>query len=78
MIHAGFQLPHDLAGQPYEPVALLTRKLAGRVIDHAECAESMAIRRGERNPCIEADVRFSSDQRIGAKTFVLAGIGNFH
>ena len=61
MIHAGFQLPHNMTRQPHEPVPLHTRELPRSLINDAERPDPMPIRGGERSPSVETNVRLPRD-----------------
>ncbi len=66
-LKALFEQSHDLPTEPYQCAALRFVKLSRLPVDDAESAEVVAVRRGQRRPGIEADVRVAGDQRVITK-----------
>ncbi len=63
-----------LAPEALQGLALLRAEAAWLAVDHAQGAEVVAIRRGQRRAGIEADMRIAEHQRVVAKTRVLQRI----
>ncbi len=69
-----FEQADHLASEALQGLALLSAEPPRLAVDHAQGAEVVAIRRGQRRAGIEADMRIAEHQRVVAKTRVLQRI----
>jgi hypothetical protein len=75
---AQFELHHHVPGQDQQAVALREREAARPVVDHAEAAQRVAVRRVQRGAGVEADVRVVDHRRVVGEAGVEPGILDHH
>jgi hypothetical protein len=68
---AEFEARVDLASEDAKSVELIVVEMARNLVDDAEGAKSVAVRAGDREAGIKADVRVAADQGVGREARVL-------
>ena len=73
-----FKLRFDLPAQNIERLELFLAQRAGHLVEHAQRAKRVTLRRDERRPRVEADAVFGHDERVVPEGRIVTRVGDDH